>query len=197
MYKNLARITAILFLVLTLVPAAMAQDQTVDELLDAYYLVLGEALTTGESADWLEFFAEDASVAVPALAPQPVVGLEMIDAAMWPGIFGNVGGSTIENPLREVDGNTATVYAMWMGGTGGDMPIQESFEFNDEGKITSYTVNVGATPPEEEAAEEAPATTTEESATLPASGGAGLIMLPGLLILGGATLVGLGKRLGR
>ncbi len=193
--RNKTLVIIVMFLAaLALAPTAMAQD-SVDDTLDAYYVVLIEALDTGDSAAWLEFFAEDASMSVPALAPQPVTGKELIEAAMWPGVFSNVGGSVVEETLREVDGNTASVYAMWVGGVGGDMPIQELFEFNDEGLITSYTVNVGATPEgEPEVISEEEAVAEEEPATLPESGGVLVNLLPGLLILGGATLVGLGKK---
>ena len=188
----------VMFLVaLVLAPTAAAQS-SVEETLDAYYEALTESLDTGDPAAWLEFFAEDAVMEVPALAPQPVTGKDLIEAAMWPGVFANVGGSVVEETLREVDGNTASVYAMWLGGTGGDMPIQEIFEFNDDGLIQSYTVNVGATPEgEAEAPAEEETATEEEPATLPESGGVLVNLLPGLLILGGAAMVGLGKRFSR
>ena len=185
MRKNLMWITAILLVAVFLAPAAMAQDQTVEEILDAYWPVWNEALATGDATDWLVFYAEDATMAVPALAPQPVEGIDMIEAAMWPGIFGAVGGSTVEVLQMEVDGNTATVYLMYTGGVSGDMPIQEIFEFNEEGLIQSHTVNVGVTVPE--AAEETPT-------QLPETGGAGFNLLPGLLVFGGAALVALGRR---
>ena len=167
---------------LMLAPAAAAQG-SVEETLDEYYVAIGEALVTGDSAAWIEFFAEDAEVGVPALAPMPVTGKDMIEAAMWPGIYSNMAESTIEITLLEIEGNTATVYAMWVGGASGDMPIQEVFEFNDDGLIQVYTVNVGV-----------PAPGAEEPAALPETGGAGLNLLPGLLVLGGAALAALGRR---
>ena len=82
MRKNLMRVTAILLVAVFVAPAVMAQDQTVEEILDAYWPVWNEALATGDATDWLEFYAEDATMSVPALAPQPVTGKEMIEAAI-------------------------------------------------------------------------------------------------------------------
>ena len=187
MRKNLVWITVILLATMILAPAVMAQDQTVEEILADYLVVLNEAMASGDSSAWIEFYAEDATMSVPALAPQPVTGKDMIEAAMFPGIFGAAGGAVVTVVQQEIDGNTATVYYMYMGGAQGDFPIQEIFEFNDEGKIQSHTVNVGTTAPAAEAAEEAPT-------QLPETGGVGLNLLPGLLVLGGAALVGLGRR---
>ena len=123
---------------------------------------------------------------VPALAPQPVTGKAVIEAAMWPGIFGAVGEAVVTVVQQSVEGNTATVYYMYTGGASGDFPIEEIFVFNDEGLIQSHMVNVGVEAPAAAAAE-----TPEQ---LPATGGAGLNLLPGLLVLGGAALVALSRR---
>jgi ketosteroid isomerase-like protein len=171
-------------------PEAAAETASIEDLLTEYYEVLNAALASGDTSELIEWFAEDATMSVPALAPQPVTGKDLIEAAMLPGMLGAVGGATIETLLVEIDGNTATVYNMYTGGAQGDFPIQEIIEFNAEGKIQTYTVNVGVTPPA--AAAE---TTAAEPTTLPQSGGAAGSLLPALLVVGGGALAALGRRL--
>ena len=183
MRKHLVWIMAVLLL---LAPAAMAQDQNIEEILADYLVVLNEGLQSGDSSAWIEFYAEDAVMEVPALAPQPVTGKAVIEAAMWPGIVSNVGEAEVTVLQQSIDGNTAHVYYMYAGSVSGDFPIEEIYVFNDEGLIQSHTVNVGTEPPTAAAAE-----TPEQ---LPATGGAGLSLLPGLLVLGGAALVALSRR---
>jgi hypothetical protein len=190
-------------IIVTLMALVLAQtagaQASIEETLDEYYVVLGEALVSGDAGPWLEFLAEDCEMSVPALAPMPVTGKDVIEAAMWPGMLSQVSGATIDVLLVNVEGNTATVYTMWTGGPGGDFPIEEIFEFNDEGLIQKYTVNVGVTAPEaaggaaaeEEEEEEEAAQPTE----LPASGGVPVDVLPGVLVLGGAALTLLGRKL--
>ena len=187
MRRNLVWISAILLVALLLAPAAVAQEPDVQTVVDAYIVVLNEALATGDSSEWIEFYAEDATMEVPVLAPQPVTGKELIEAAMFPGIFGAVGGATVTVVQSSVDGDTMTMYNMYIGGAQGDFPIEEIIVVNADGLFQYHTVNVGVEAPAEEA--EAAETPTQ----LPETGGAGL-MLPGLLVIGGAALVALGRR---
>jgi hypothetical protein len=171
----------LLLLIGVLVPSVAAQEQTVEELLDVYYAAL-QAAADGDPANWLALFAEDATMSVPALAPVPVTGKDVIQAAMWPGIYSEIGGTTVTVHLTEVDGNTATVYIDYSG-----LPVQDIFEFNEDGLIQSLTVNVGVSPPE--------ASASAEPTQLPETGGAVAGWWPGLLVLAGAAIAGLGRRL--
>ena len=190
MRKNLVLITIIILITLLLAPAVLAQAPSTEDLVAAYVAATNEALASGDSAEWLTLYADDAVMSVPALAPQPVTGGEMIGAAMFPGIMGAVGGATVTIVQATYGDDSATVYNMYLGGASGDFPIEELFEYDADGLITSHIVNVGVTAPEAEVAE----TTEAAPAALPETGGAGLNLLPGLLVLGGAALVGLGRR---
>ncbi len=145
MSKKIVLITVLVLVALTLV--GCGQKQTPEEILNEFYPVMEDALASGDGTAWVEYFADDATMEVPALAPQPVAGKDMIEAAMWPGVYGAAGESSIEIVQLEVDGNSATVYLMYTGGLTGDFPMQDLIEFNDEGKIQSYVVNVGVPAP--------------------------------------------------
>jgi ketosteroid isomerase-like protein len=180
--KKILLMAVTVVVALAWVPAVSAQTPTVEELLTEFYKVLNAALASGDTSALLEWYADDATMEVAALAPAPVTGKEMIGAAMLPGMLSAVGGATITTLAMSVEGNTATVYNMYTGGVQGDFPIQEIIVFTADGKIQTYTVNVGVTPP------------AAQPAALPQTGGAVGSLLPLLLMASGGVLVGLGRR---
>jgi ketosteroid isomerase-like protein len=173
----------VVILIATLGFAGIAQAASIEDMLEQFYVDLNAALKSGDTSQVLTWFADDATMEVGALAPQPVKGKDMIGAAMFPGMLAAVGGATITTVSTTVDGNTATVYNMYTGGKQGDFPIQEIIVFNTAGKIQSYTVNVGVPPP-------APV-------ALPTSGGAILAHLSLLAVAVGGAFAVLGQQLRR
>jgi ketosteroid isomerase-like protein len=175
-------IAVVLLIVLALVPSVGAQTVSIAETLKAFYAALNAALASGDTTEVLTYYADDATMEVGALAPKPVTGKDLIGAAMFPGMLAAVGGAKITTVSMTVEGNTATVYNMYIGGKQGDFPIQEIVVFNTAGKIQNYTVNVGVPPPAAPAA-------------LPKTGGPGTNVLPALLAAGAGALIALGRRL--
>lgn len=177
-------IAVVLLVMLALVPSVGAQTTSIEDTLKEFYKALNAALASGDTTEVLSFYADDATMEVGALAPKPVTGKDLIGAAMFPGMLAAVGGAKITTVSMTVEGNTATVYNMYVGGKQGDFPIQEIIVFNAAGKIQNYTVNVGVPPP----AAAAPA-------ALPKTGGSGISLLPALLVAGAGAMIAVGRRL--
>jgi len=181
MYKRLFWITGVLLVALILAPGAAAQASSPEEVVQAYYAALGESAVTGDFTGILDLFAEDATLTVPALSPQPIVGKEMMQAT-FAGMSSMLKGMNITVDEITTDGDQVTVnYRMTTAQAESETPATDTFEIKD-GKIQALTIEI--------AAQDAPV-------VLPTTGAAGLNLLPGLLVLGGGALVALGRRLQR
>lgn len=184
MSKKMLFVVAVLLAVLMAGPGALAQD-----IIQSYYAELQQAVVAGGATPaLLDLFADDATIILTALSPDPVQGKEAIQsvfASILPMLQG------LQTTLGDVttEGETVTVnYTLTVASTQGAIPATDTFVIRD-GKIQSLKIDI---------APEALAATGAAAApgTLPTSGGVGLF-LPGLLIAGGAALAALSRRLAR
>jgi ketosteroid isomerase-like protein len=159
----------------------MAQASSPEEVVQGYYAALTESLSAGDFTTVLEFFAEDATLTVPALSEQPITGTAMMQT-VFGGLSTTLQGATITLGEISVEGDRVTVtYEISSPASETPMPATDTFVIAD-GKIQSLTIELAA---------------TEAPVVLPTTGGAGLDLLPGLLALGGGALALLGRRLKR
>jgi ketosteroid isomerase-like protein len=184
-------ITIVLFLSL-LAPAlagvALAQETTPEAVVQQYYTTLGQVASTGDTAPLLDLFADDATIDIPGLSPQPVQGKEAMQST-FTGMFALLQGLTVTVGDVTVEGDQVTVnYTMAMAGTENTIPATDTFVVQ-ENKIQSLTIQLA---PEALAGMGLGAAAP---ATLPQSGGAVVNLFPGLLLLGGAAFVALSRRL--
>jgi ketosteroid isomerase-like protein len=186
MRKNLGSMTVLVVLAILLVtPSVMAQAASPAEVAQNYYAALSQAAVTGDTTPVLELFADDATVMIVGLSPQPVQGKEAMQATFG-GMLAMLQGLTITMGDMSVDGDTATVtYTMSTAGAEGEVPVTDTFVVQD-GKIQSLTMEI--------APEALAATTAAEPAALPETGGAVGGLFPGLVVVAGAALVALGRR---
>jgi len=164
----------------------MAQEATPGELVEQYYAALGQAASTGDTAALLDLFADDATIDIVGLSPQPVQGKEAMQSA-FAGMFALLQGLTITMGDVSVEGDQVTAtYTMNVAGMEGSVQATDTFVVS-EGKIQSLTIQIA---PEVLAGVGAAAA----PAGLPATGGAVANLFPGLLLLGGMALVALSRR---
>ena len=183
MRKSLLWITTMLLAALLLAPGAWAQTLSPEEVVQAYYVALEEAAASGDFSALLDLFVDDATVMAP-LSPVPVTGKTAMQA-MFAGMSAMMKGMSITVGDISVEGDQVTVsYTMAVEGMAGEIPATDTFVVQ-ESKIQSLTIEI---------APQALAGITQPSA-LPTTGGAGVNLLPGLLVLGGAALVALSWRL--
>ncbi len=183
---NLGPVLLHLFLaalaILLVAPVARAQALPT-EVVQGYYTALGQAAATGDLNPLLDLFAEDATLTVPALTPTPVEGKEAIRTTMG-GILALLQGLNITLDEVTGEGDQVTVrYTLSVASAGKPIPATDTFVIQN-GKIRSLTITIAA---------EALAAMPTPSA-LPTTGGPVGSLLPGLLALGGAALVGLSRR---
>ena len=181
MKKAIAMVTGVIFLTLMLVPGVWAQAPSPEETVQAYYAALGKAVETGDITDVLALFAEDATLTIPAISPQPVQGVEMMQS-LFTGMSTMIQGMTITVEEMVTEGNQVTVtYKMASEAMGKETMATDTFTVKD-GKITSLTI---------EFSDETPL-----PATLPTTGAvAGMTLLPGILLAAGASLIVLGRKI--
>ena len=182
-------LTAVLLLSL-LAPVAgsvaLAQEATPESIVQQYYTALGEAASTGDTAALLDLFADDATVDIPGLSPQPVQGKEAMQST-FAGMLALLQGLTVTMGDLSVEGDQVTVnYTMAVAGMEGAVPATDTFVIG-EGKIRSLTIQI--------APEVLAGVGAASPADLPQTGGAVASLFPGLLLLGGAALVALSRRL--
>jgi hypothetical protein len=150
-------------------------------------MALGEAATSGDATGLLDLFADDATISVVGLTPEPVAGKEAIQGTMG-GMFALLQGLTITMGEVTVEGEQVTVtYTMAVEGMG-EIPATDTFTIAD-GKIQSLAIQLS---PEAMAGLVQPVLYA-----LPETGGPIGSLLPGLLVLGGAAFVALGRRFSR
>ncbi|MBN1660969.1 MAG: nuclear transport factor 2 family protein [Anaerolineae bacterium] len=188
MSKKMLLIVTVVLAVLVAVPGAFAQG-TAQDVIQSYYAELEQAVVSGGATPaLLDLFADDATIILTALSPDPVQGKEAIQTVfasilpMLQGLKTTMGDVTIE-------GETLTVnYTLTVASTEGAIPATDTFVIRD-GKIQSLKIDIA---PEALAGTTAGAT----PATLPTSGGPG-VLFPALLVLGGAALATLSRRVAR
>lgn len=188
MRKNVLWIVPVVLAILLVAPGVMAQDASPTDVVQGYYAALGEAAASGDTTALLDLFADDATVTIAGLSPQPVQGKEAMQAA-FAGMLSMLKGVTITVGDISADGDTVTVtYTMVVEGVEGEVATTDTFVISD-GKIQSLTIEI---------ASEALAGVTGATPTqLPETGGPVAGMLPGLLVLGGAAFVALSRRFSR
>jgi ketosteroid isomerase-like protein len=157
-----------------------------------YYLALGDAAAGGDLAAVLDLFADDATVTLTALSPEPVSGKEAMQS-VFAGLFSMLQGVTFTVEGMAVEGDQVTVdYTMTVASMPVPIPAADTFVVVD-GKIQSLVLEISP-----EAMAGAPATAAgDDPAALPETGGAGLGSLPGLLILAGGAMAAASRRLSR
>lgn len=186
MRKKVFGLAILVFAIVLVAPGAMAQASPA-EVVQSYYAALGEAATTGDTAGLMDLFADDATISVVGLTPEPVAGKEAIQGTMG-GMFAMLKGLTITMGEVTVDGDQVTVaYTMVVEGMG-EIPATDTFMIVD-GKIQSLAIQLA---PEVMAGFVQP-----ELYALPETGGPVTGLLPGLMVLGGAAFVALGRRFSR
>ncbi len=167
-------------------PSVLAQEPSPTDTVQSYYTALGEAAASGDLTALLDLFADDATITVPALSPDPVGGKEAIQTTIG-GILTMLQGLQIAVGDIAVEGDQVTVtYTVTVAGMENPIPATDTFVIQG-GKIQSLTIDISA-----EAM-----TAMPSPAELPQTGGPALPLLPGLLVAGGAVFVALGRRLGR
>lgn len=190
MHKRTHGILIAAFALLLIAPGALAQGATPAEVVQGYYAALSQAAAGGDTAGLLDLFADDATVEVTGLTPQPVSGKEAIQSTLG-GMFALLQGLTVTVGDVAVDGDRAVVnYTMATAGSPTAIAATDTFVIQ-EGKIQSLTI---ALAPEVLAGATASAATPT---ALPATGGPVSGLLPGLLALGGAALMALSRRFSR
>lgn len=181
-------VAAMMVAVLLAAPGAEAQPPSPEEVVQSYYTALGEAAASGEVAAILDLFADDASVMIIGLSPEPVQGKEAIEStfsgmlALLKGLTVTVGDVTVEG--GQVDVN----YVLAPEGQAEGIQAADTFVVED-GQIQSLTIQL--------APEALSGLAQPTLYGLPETGGPVSGLLPGLLVLGGAVLVGLGRRFSR
>jgi uncharacterized protein (TIGR02246 family) len=186
MRKNTVRFLVVTLAILLVAPSVMAQESPAD-VVQGYYAALAEAAGTGDVTAMLDLFADDATVTIVGLSPQPVQGKEAMQAA-FAGMFSMLKGVEVTVGDVAVDGDTVTVtYTMAVEGMG-EIPATDTFVIQD-GKIQSLSIEIAP-----EALAGAAAAVPEQ---LPTTGGPVSGLLPGLLVLGGAAFVALSRRFSR
>ena len=183
MKRMAAIITGVVFLALVLVPGVWAQAPTPEETVQAYYVALGEAVASGDVSELLDLFADDATLTIPAISETPVQGKETMQS-LFAGMSMMIQGMTITVDEMATEGDQVTVtYRMTSETMGNEMSATDTFTVKD-GKITSLTIQMS-----DEAL-----TPVTLPATLPTTGAVGVNFLPGVLLIVGASLIGLGRK---
>ena len=184
MRKNLLLTTGVLLAALLLVPVAWAQAPSPEEVAQAYYAALGEAATSGDLTALLDLFADDATVTMAALSPQPISGKAMMQT-MFTGMAGMLKTATITVDEIAAEGDQVTVtYRMTVASVEGDIHATDTFVVR-EGKIQSLTIQIAA----EDLGKLAGIVPT---GALPTTGAAKGAWPPAILALGGVILIALG-----
>lgn len=185
MRKNVVGILIVALAILLVAPSAMAQASPTD-VVRSYYAALGEAAAGGDTAALLALFADDATVEVTGITPGVVEGKEAIRSTLG-SMFSLLRGVTITLGEITAEGNTVTAtYTLTLPGQASPIPARDTFVIQ-EGKIKSLTMAVDLT---------AMAAASTPS-SLPKTGGPVGSLWPGVLVLGGAALVGLSRRFAR
>ena len=181
MRKTLVSLVVVLLVALMLVPGiAAAQTASAQEVVQAYYQALGQAAVAGDAAAVADLFADDATVTVPAISPNPVQGKESM-TAVFGGVFSLMKGMSIKTDDLAVDGDKVTVqYRMVTADEKTEIKATDTFVIKD-GKIQTLTIEIAGKLP----------------TALPVTGAAEGNLALGLLGLGGAALVALGRKLAR
>ncbi|MFN2224649.1 MAG: nuclear transport factor 2 family protein, partial [Anaerolineae bacterium] len=138
-------IVTIVLLLSLLVPAlagvALAQETTPEAVVQEYYTTLGQAAGTGDTAPLLDLFADDATINIPGLSPQPVQGKEAMKNT-FAGMFALLQGLTVTVGDVTVEGDQVTVtYTMAVAGMEGNIPATDTFVVQ-ENKIQSLTIQL-------------------------------------------------------
>jgi len=182
--RRTVAIAIALLAALLIATAAWAQAPSPEEVVKAYYAALGEAAATGDFSAILDLFADDATVTMAALSPQPIAGKTMMQA-MFAGMSKMLKGVTITVDEISAEGDRVTVrYRMTSPEVEGEIHATDTFVV-EEGKIRSLTIEIS---PED--------LSKLAGFTLPVTGAAsGGSLLPVLLIAAGAGLTALGWRL--
>lgn len=184
MRKNLFLTTGLLLAALLLVPAAWAQAPSPEEAVQAYYVALGQAAASEDLTALLDLFADDATVTMAALSPQPISGKAMMQT-MFTGMAGMLKTATINVDEIAAEGEQVTVaYRMTLASVEGDIHATDTFVVR-EGKIQSLTIQIAP----EDLGKLAGIVPT---GALPATGAAKGAWPPALLGLGGVALIALG-----
>jgi ketosteroid isomerase-like protein len=185
MRKNSVGILVVALVILLAAPSVMAQTSPTD-VVRSYYAALGEAAAGGDTAALLALFADDATVDVTGITPGAVEDKEAIQSTLG-NMFALLQGVTITLGEVAVEGDTVTTtYTLALPGQASPIPATDTFVIQD-GKIQSLNMSIDPTA--------MAATPTPYS--LPVTGGPVSGLLPGLLVLGGAALVVLGRRFSR
>ncbi len=184
MRKTLLWTIGLLLTALFLVPVTWAQAPSPEEVAQAYYAALGEAAASGDSTALVDIFADNATVTMAALSPQPITGKTMMQT-MFAGMAAMLKDVTITVDEIATEGEQVTVtYRMTMPGVEGEIHATDTFVVQ-EGKIQSLTTEIA---PEDLGK----LTGLASTGTLPTTGAAKGAGLPGLLSLGGVALIALG-----
>jgi ketosteroid isomerase-like protein len=172
--------------ILVVGPSVLAQASPA-EVVQSYYTALGEAAATGDTAGLMDLFADEATISVVGLTPEPVAGKEAIQGTMG-GMFALLQGLTVTVGEVTVEGGQVTVaYTMAVEGIG-EIPATDTFAIAG-GKIQSLSIQLS---PEALAGLVQPVLYD-----LPETGGPVGGLLPGLLVFGGAAFVALSRRFAR
>ncbi len=191
MHRRMSGILIVVLAVLLIAPGAMAQGATPAEVVQGYYAALSQAAAGGDTAGLLDLFADDATVEVTGLTPQPVSGKEAIQTTLG-GMFALLQGLTVTMGDVAVEGDQVVVnYTMATASSPTAIPATDTFVVQ-EGKIQSLTI---ALAPEALAGATAAAAATPTA--LPATGGPVSGLLPSLLALSGAALMAFSRRFSR
>jgi ketosteroid isomerase-like protein len=186
MRKTAVGILVVVLAVLLVTPSVLAQA-TPEEVVQNYYTALGEAATTGDATGLLDLFADEATISVVGLTPEPVAGKAAIQGTMG-GMFALLQGLTVTVGEVTVEGDQVTVaYTMAVEGMG-EIPATDTFVIAD-GQIQSLAIQLS---PEAMAGLVQPVLYD-----LPETGGPVIGFLPGLLVLGGGAIVALSRRFSR
>jgi len=182
--RRIVTITIALLAALLVAAVAWAQAPSPEEVVKAYYAALSEAAATGDFSAILDLFADDATVTVAALSPQPITGKTMMQT-MFAGMSKMLKGVTITVDEISAEGDQVTVrYRMASPEVEGEIHATDTFVVK-EGKIQSLAIEIA---PED--------LSKLAGFTLPVTGAAsGVNLLPALLVAAGAGLAALGWRL--
>ncbi|MGD8624220.1 MAG: nuclear transport factor 2 family protein [Anaerolineae bacterium] len=185
MHKNSVAILVVALVILLAAPSVMAQTASPTDVVQSYYAALGEAAAGGDTAALLALFADDATVEIVGITPEPVAGKEAIQSTLG-NMFALLQGVTISLGEVTTEGDTVTAtYSLALPGQDNPIPATDTFVIQD-GQIQSLTIDI---------ATEALAVPTPYD--LPQTGGPVGSLLPALLVFGGAALVGLSRRFSR